>query len=366
MVSIRRPVLADESLSHVERTSARAVHKRQKFYVLSMSADAKNLLETMIAFIDIVTFEANLLSLILYTADIDDVESCIVEILALPGVCVRKDYATFCFNEDALGKIGVKVVDRHRLNQEMQQRGLTGEDAEIYNAAIDVMKAYNRVRGDFYGRRESGFVPQPIRFTGATQTAAKAVAKFCKHHRIDDYELYFFVLCHARKWASLPYLNYCHHPSCYDTWEACREDVVLLLKEKEWVDARKEREQEDRDAGKKISIFRDIHRGMETIKHGYKRSGSIDLCLQSFWETGGYHPKSKVCQTCMASVECTQKLVEDISELTKGHMDIIALREGRQDIVQLQAALKAAGVGLDVYDGTTTSARSRIKRALGV
>ena len=63
----------------------------------------------------------------------------------------------------------------------------------------------------------------------------------------------------------------------------------------------------------------------------------------------GYHPKSPVCDKCKISSQCREALKNVIQQHTNGLMDVIALRNGTQDLIEVAEKLMAAGVTIDLY-----------------
>lgn len=362
----RRPVKPVESLTHTIRTQYRRLHVRQKFFQLPISAEARDLLTKLALFMNVSTYEVRLDELAVYLYNYNrHYQELLGEILSVRNLGHQSNSMTVVFNEHVLGRIGVKVIDRHRIHQETQGTNLTPEQLKLYEQAVEVMKAYNKMRSEFY-QRQDNFVPSPLKFTGVLKNAAVSVAKFCNDHQITDYYLYLMTICHHRKWDALPYLNHCHQPWCYDIYTNNKDDVTGLRVEQEQLDKDEAKEQEARTTGRKKSIFRDIFSTCERIKLNFQRTGERHLCMAHFEDTLGHHPKSKICKSCQLAESCRTQLDLMVREASDGLVDILALREGKQDLAIMQKQLDERGVGLDLYDGTTSSARNRIEGRIGV
>ncbi len=361
MIAPRRPVAPVESLTHNIRTQYRRLHVRQGFFQLGLSPEARDLLTKLVLFMNVSTCEVRLDELVAYLYSYScPYQELLAEILCVRNLGHQNNSMTVVFNEHVLGRIGIKVVDSHKVHQDVQAKDITPEQKKLYDESVAVMKAYNQVRSEFY-RRQNNFVPSPLKFTGVLRNAAVSVAKYCMEHQITDHELYLHTLCHHRNWDVLPYLNYCHQPWCYDVYTNNKDAVMSLRVEQELLDEQEEKEKLARKTGRKKSIFRDIFISCERIKLNFQRTDERHLCMAHFEDTLGYHPKSKICQACPLAEQCQQQLDGKIREASDGLVDIVALRNGKQDLAIMQKQLDERGVGLDLYDGTNSSARRRIE-----
>lgn len=350
-----------EALTHNIRTQYRRLHVRQKFFQMGLSPEARDLLTKLVLFMNVATCEVRLDDLIAYLYSYSrPYQELLKEILSIRNLGHQVNSRTVIFNEHILGRIGVKVVDSHKVHQEVKGKDITPEQKHLYEQSVEVMKAYNKVRSEFY-QRQGNFVPSPLKFTGVLRNAAASVAKYCIEHKITDYELYLHTFCHHRKWEALPYLNHCHQPWCYDIYTNNKDVVTSLRVEQEHLDEQEKKEREARTTGKKKSIFRDIFISCERVKMNFKRTDERHLCMAHFEDTLGYHPRSKICKECSLAEQCREQLDNKVREVSDGLVDIVALRNGKQDLAIMQKQLDDRGVGLDLYDGTNASARSRIE-----
>ena len=367
MHPLRVPIPPMEPITHALRVRSRRLHVRPDFYTSGIDPEVRDLLLQLVLFMDISNYEVRIWELTGYIYRYSrPFPQLLDQVLAIPRLCHQIDHLTVAFNVETLDNLGVRVVDSSRLHQPAKGENLSPEQSKLHQQAIEVMKAYNNVRSQFYGRKEGGFIPSPIRFTGVLRNAAVKVALFCGQHMIEDYVLYFQTLCHERAWAALPYLNHCHGEWCYDVYQNNTDDVRALQAEEERLEEHRKQDELDRRSGKKHSIFKDLQYSIELIKMNYRRTGETNVCMSNLDDTLGFHPKSNICKRCNVKEECQKRISTYILRLTDGLVDIVALRSGSQDVAELQDELDRHGVDLDLFDGLASSAEVRMRSKLRV
>lgn len=222
-------------------------------------------------------------------------------------------------------------------------------EQEMYGTAVWILNCYNDIREYFYKRKGETFVHARLVYGGTIQRDCVKTAVYCRDHKIDDEELFVFTTFRHFGWNYCPPLKMLHGQEAITIYDnekdAARRDLA------DWKSSvQRDRDlKRSKDTGTRKSPYRDMFSGIEKTKDILLNQGKEEACMSQLNSLFGYHPKSAVCAKCTLATKCCEALKNTINQHTNGMLDIVALREGRQDLVPVAERMLAAGINIDLF-----------------
>lgn len=204
------------------------------------------------------------------------------------------------------------------------------------------------VRRRFY-EKKGGFIPQAFIFTRNIRKHCLSIVDFCDRYKVTDFTLFFMTLFEAGNWSWCRPLSACYSPNCFDLWSSkSQETRVKMVQEREIKD-QLDQDKQSMEKGTKRSPYRDLYDWVERKKAYYQKNKEEDLCLASIDETLGFHPKSETCKVCKLAHVCRMQIQKKVSLLSKGLVDVVAIREGREELKDVARIIRNHKVPIDLY-----------------
>ncbi len=256
--------------------------------------------------------------------------------------------ATITLTKSECKRFGiVPIVDRKKSTAEdavgSYPHQTTPEEQEYYQEALYVLHCYNEARERLVIRSGKTFMPPPVVYTTSNKKACIEIVKRCAEWHVDNARNFVFAIFNAYHWNATPPLNYMYRPEAYDQWLANKDaaideikaaDAYLLTKGKTRV---------------RKSAYRDLFNDVEKTKAAFAKEGKEDVCMEQIKDMLGYHPKSAICQECRLQTQCKQRLIDITKVLSKGALDILDVRTGKQDLLDVEERLMKLGVNISLY-----------------
>lgn len=229
-------------------------------------------------------------------------------------------------------------------------------EQEMYGTAVWILNCYNDTREYFYRRKGETFVHARLVYGGAIQRDCVKAAIYCRDHKIDDEELFVFTMFKHFGWNYCPPLKTLYGQEAitiYDNEKDSARRDLLDWKASVQRDVELKRA---KDTGTRKSPYRDMFVGIEKTKSILVYQGKEADCMAQLNSLFGYHPKSPTCGKCPLAVACREATQNTIRQHTNGMLDVMALREGTVDLVEIAEKMLAAGVNIDLFgDGGVDS-----------
>lgn len=257
--------------------------------------------------------------------------------------------ATITFTKKALDTIGIRLTYKKVNTDGMACKPYvsTEHEKQLHTEALYVLTCYNEAREELYRSRGDNFIPSPIVFTPDCRKVCIKIVEFCANYHIDNIRIFIFAIYKNYQWKSPPPLKMFPRPEAYDQWvrnkDTAYSEVTMMDEMK--------KQTKNLVPIQRKSPFRDLYSSIEKTKAVFVRDKKETVCMAQIRDLLGYHPKSSVCIKCKLAEPCKLQLISTIKMLTKGIMNIIELRNGKQELIDVQQQLLSAGLDLDVYEG---------------
>ena len=272
--------------------------------------------------------------------------------------------ATITITKKELEKLGIKLTYKKTLKDQITAPPYKSSDKEkrLHNEALYVLTCYNEAREHLYKYcdvhspnykkthhdiRKERYIPDPLLFTTTNRKHCIKIHEFCENNNINDIRIFVRSIFKHFGWKVVPPWQYFYRGQAYDQWMSNKDSTISEIAESDEV----RRQMVNQPKAKRKSPFRDTYPNIEKTKAAFIRDNKAEICMDQIRDLLGYHPHSEVCKICPIAEDCKVKLDKSIKMLTKGIMDVMALRTGDEDIIDVQERLLNASIDIDVYQG---------------